>query len=288
MGSENIYEMITGQILEIMAQGIIPWKKPWSARGAHRNLISGKQYRGVNVLLLSCSGFRSPWWMSFKQAAEKGGKVRKGEKGRQIIFWKPLIVKKEQPTTGKEEAKKIFMLRYYTVFNLEQIDGIDAPQEPEGIELQPIEEAQGIVDQMRNAPVITQAAGNKSCYYPSLDKVQMPFFQDFDEAEEFYSVLFHELGHSTGHASRLDRKEVQSCSRFGSEDYSKEELVAEMTAAFLCGEAGILPATVKNSVAYLQSWSAKIKEDNKLIINAAAAGQRAADYILNREFSDQV
>lgn len=287
MGNQKIYEMITGQILDIMAQGIIPWKKPWSPRGAHRNLVSGKQYRGVNVFLLSCAGFSSPWWLSFKQAQEKGGVVRKGEKGRQIIFWKPLIVKDENPNTGKEETKKIFMLRYYTVFNFDQIDGIEAPQEPETIMLEPIEEAQKIVDQMPNAPEIVEARGDKACYYPSLDKVQMPYFQDFDESEEYYSVLFHELGHCTGHASRLARKEVQACSRFGSEDYSKEELVAEMTAAFLCGEAGVLPATVNNSVAYLQGWGAKLKDDTKMIINAAAAAQRAADYILNREYSEQ-
>ena len=287
MGTQNIYEMITEQVLEIMAKGIIPWKKPWNARGAHRNLISGKQYRGVNVFLLSCSGYSSPWWLSFKQATEKGGKVKKGERGRQVIFWKPLVVKNTDQATGKEEDKKVFMLRYYTVFNLDQIEGISPPQEPETNDLEPIEAAQNIVDQMQNAPRIIEAVGGKACYYPRLDKVQMPYFQDFDESEEYYSVLFHELGHSTGHINRVDRKEVQVCSRFGSEDYSKEELVAEMTAAFLCGEAGILPVTVTNSVAYLQSWSAKLKEDSKLIIHAAAAAQRAADYILNREYSEQ-
>ena len=283
MGKLNVYEIITEQVLEIMSQGVIPWKKPWNARGAHRNLITGKQYRGINVFLLSCSKFSSPWWLSFKQAKEKGGKIRKGEKGRQIVFWKPLLT--EYIETGKE--KKIFMLRYYTVFNLDQIEGVEAPQEPETIELEPIAEAERIVSEMQNRPIIEQAGGNKACYYPGKDSVQMPYFQDFDESEKYYSVLFHELGHSTGHGSRLARKEVQVCSRFGSEDYSKEELVAEMTAAFLCGESGILPATVENSAAYLQSWSARLKEDKKMVINAAAAAQRAADYILNRNLTEQ-
>ena len=282
----NVYEIVTGQILEIMEQGVIPWKKPWSARGAHRNLVSGKQYRGINVFLLSCSPFSSPWWLTFKQATEKGGKVRKGEKGRRIVFWKPLMINEKNPTTGKNEKKKIFMLRYYTIFNLDQVDGIEAPQEPESILLEPITEAEKIVQEMPNAPEILEAAGDRACYYPKLDQVQMPFFQDFDESEEYYSVLFHELGHSTGHETRLARTEVQSFSKFGSEDYSKEELVAEMTAAFLCGESGILPATVENSVAYLQSWSAKFKEDQKLIVNSAAAAQRAADYILHRNFTE--
>lgn len=283
MGNPNVYEIITEQVLEIMSQGVIPWKKPWNARGAHRNLITGKQYRGINVFLLSCTNFSSPWWLSFKQAKEKGGKIRKGEKGRQIVFWKPLLT--QDIETGKE--KKIFMLRYYTVFNLDQVEGIEAPKEPETIELEPIAEAEKIVSEMQNRPVIEEAGGNKACYYPGKDSVQMPKFQDFDESEKYYSVLFHELGHSTGHVSRLARKEVQVCSRFGSEDYSKEELVAEMTAAFLCGESGILPATVENSAAYLQSWSARLKEDKKMVINAAAAAQRAADYILNRNLTEQ-
>ena len=283
MGNPNVYEIITEQVLEIMSQGVIPWKKPWNARGAHRNLITGKQYRGINVFLLSCSSFSSPWWLSFKQAKEKGGMVRKGEKGRQIVFWKPFLT--QDTETGKEI--KVFMLRYYTVFNLDQIEGVEAPQEPETIELEPIAEAERIVSEMQNRPVIEQAGGNKACYYPGKDSVQMPYFQDFDESEKYYSVLFHELGHSTGHGSRLARKEVQVCSRFGSEDYSKEELVAEMTAAFLCGESGILPATVENSAAYLQSWSARLKEDKKMVINAAAAAQRAADYILNRNLTEQ-
>ena len=283
----NIYEIVTEQILEIMAQGVIPWKKPWSARGSHRNLVSGKQYRGINVFLLSCSPFSSPWWLTFKQAAEKGGKIRKGEKGRKVVFWKPLLINEENPATGKTEKKKIFMLRYYTIFNLEQVDGIEAPIEPETEKLESIAAAEKIVFEMQNRPVIIEAAGNKACYYLSRDEVQMPFFQDFDESEKYYSVLFHEIAHSTGHQSRVSRPEMQKGNRFGSDDYSKEELIAEMTAAFLCGESGILPATVENSVAYLQSWAAKFKEDSKMVVCAAAAAQRAADYILNRSFTEQ-
>ena len=195
MNKLNIYEIVTEQILEIMAQGVIPWKKPWNARGSHRNLVSGKQYRGVNVFLLSCSPFSSPWWITFKQATEKGGKIRKGQKGRKVVFWKPLLINEENATTGKTEKKKIFMLRYYTIFNLEQVDGIEAPVEPESEKHEPIAEAEKIVSDMQNCPDILEAAGNKACYYPSRDEVQMPFFQDFDEAEKYYSTLFHELAH---------------------------------------------------------------------------------------------
>ena len=179
------------------------------------------------------------------------------------------------------------MLRYYTIFNLEQVDGIEAPIEPETVKLESIAASEKIVFEMQNRPVIIEAAGNKACYYLSRDEVQMPFFQDFDESEKYYSVLFHEVAHSTGHQSRVSRPEMQKGNRFGSDDYSKEELIAEMTATFLCGESGILPATVENSVAYLQSWAAKFKEDSKMVVCAAAAAQRAADYILNRSFTEQ-
>ncbi|TKB23464.1 DUF1738 domain-containing protein [Desulfopila sp. IMCC35006] len=283
----DVYEMITNQVLELMESGCIPWQKPWNARGANRNLISGKQYRGINVFLLSCTSFSTPWWLTYKQAADKGGKVRKGEKGTQVVFWKPLLINEENPATGKTEKKKIFMLRYYTIFNLDQVDGIEAPVEPEVVELEPIAAAEKIVTEMQNAPKIEESASGKACYYPQLDKVQMPFFTDFDESEKFYSVLFHELGHSTGHESRVNRPEGMKDIKFGSDNYSKEELTAEMTAAFLCGEAGILPATVENSAAYLQGWSKKFKESAKMIVCAAAAAQKAADYILNVKFNDQ-
>jgi len=264
-----------------MNQGIIPWRKPWAAKGAHSNLVSGKQYRGVNVFLLSCSAFSSPWWLTFNQARGKGGSVHKGEKGRRVIFWKWLVKKEKDPQTGKEQEKKIPMLRYYTVFNLDQIDGIAAPEEVEIEKLDPIEAAENIVCAMPDQP--DRRVGDKAAYYPTADEITMPTFQNFHSSEEFYSTLFHELAHSTGHASRLNRKEVTEVNHFGSHKYSKEELVAEMTAAFLCGESGILPATIENSAAYLQSWASKFKEDAKMVVCAAVQAQKAADFILDRQ-----
>ncbi len=284
MAKKSVYDVITEEILEIMGRGIIPWRKPWAIRGAHRNLVSGKQYRGVNVFLLSCSGFSSPWWLTFNQAKKKGGSVRKGEKGRRVVFWQWFVKKIEDQTSGEITEKKLPVLRYYTVFNLEQIEGIEAPAEPEAVTLDPVEAAENIVSGMPLPP--SRRPGDKAAYYPALDEVTMPDFQDFNSSEEFYSTLFHELAHSTGHHSRLNRPEITNANFFGSHDYSREELVAEMTAAFLCGESGILPATIENSAAYLQSWAAKFKEDKKMVVCAAAAAQKAADFILDRQGSE--
>ena len=204
--------------------------------------------------------------------------MRKGEKGRRVIFWKWLVKNREDLETGEKRQQKIPMLRYYTVFNLDQIDGIEAPEEPEVEKLDPIEAAESIVSDMPKQP--GRRAGDKAVYYPTSDEVAMPEFQDFHSSEEFYCTLFHELAHSTGHVSRLNRKEIMEVNHFGSHEYSKEELVAEMTAAFLCGESGILPATIENSAAYLQSWAAKFKEDTKMVVCAAAQAQKAADFIL--------
>jgi len=280
MPKKPVYEIITEEILEIMNQGIIPWRKPWATRGAHRNLVSGKQYRGVNVFLLSCSGFSSPWWLTYNQARKKGGSVRKGEKGRRVVFWKWRVHRTEDPDTGDQVERQVPMLRYYTVFNLDQVDGVKAPEEPEKETLNPIAEAAAIVAGMPSAPSFGD--GSQAAYYPGRDEVVMPGFQDFLSSEEYYSTLFHELAHSTGHGSRLNRKEITEHNFFGSHEYSKEELIAEMSAAFLCGEAGILPATIENSAAYLQSWAAKFKENKKMVVCAAASAQKAADFILDR------
>jgi antirestriction protein ArdC len=277
---QSVYDIITEEILKIMEKGVIPWQKPWSSKGSSRNYVSGKPYRGINVLLLFCAGFNSPWWLTYNQAREKGGQVRKGEKGRRIIFWK-LQGKSEETEAEESVQRKIPLLRYYTVFNLQQVEGIEAPPEPERVVLDPIAGAEAIVQAMPQPPAFS--LGDRAAYNPARDLIIMPDLQDFTGAEEYYSALFHELAHATGHQSRLQRKEITDIKDFGSDDYSKEELVAEMAASFLCGEAGILPATVQNSAAYLQCWAARFKEDRKMVVCAAAAAQRAADYILDRQ-----
>jgi antirestriction protein ArdC len=279
---KSVYEIVTERIVELLNQGQIPWRKPWKPEaGEHCNLISKMPYRGINVFLLGCAGFDSPWWLTFRQARQLGGQVRKGEKGTVVVFWKWLEEEKKDEETGETKRVRIPLLRYYTVFNIEQCEGIPAEKIPSRIErpsFSPHQAAQGIIDNMPHKPTM-QFGGDRAFYRPSLDLVQLPKPESFESMAEYYSTAFHELVHSTGHSSRLDRKEITHIKPFGSQDYSREELVAEMGAAFLCAVAGIEQNTIANSAAYIQGWLKVLKDDKKLVVLAAAAGQKAADFI---------
>jgi antirestriction protein ArdC len=275
----SVYEVITSRIVEMLEQGTIPWRKPWSAADAPRNLVSGKAYRGINLFMLTASAGTSSHWVTFKQATELGGSVRKGSHGTPVVFWKPPA----KPTEGQtEEEKRGFLLRYYTVFNVDQCDGLTLPATETKPSFEPIAECVRLSDEMPNAPRVSHG-GDRAFYRPSGDAVQMPKPESFASSAEYYSTLFHELTHSTGHASRLARKGItDGAMAFGSHDYSQEELVAEMGAAFLCGTAGIEQATLQNSSAYLASWIKRLQGDSRLVITAAAQAQRSADFILNQ------
>ena len=281
---KNPYDMITDQIIAKLEEGEIPWNKPWVSAGASRNLVSKKAYRGINILLLSMTGFDSPYWMTFKQAKSLGGSVRKGAKGTTIVFWKIL---KREDEDGKEQT--IPFLRTYNVFNLEQCQDIDESKIPqankEPLDFNPIEACENIVKQWFSCPEIRHG-GNGASYRPSLDYITMPNKENFKSETGYYASLFHEMVHSTGHESRLNRPELMRVVSFGSEDYSKEELVAEMGASFLCGAAGIQKETIGNATAYIQSWLSKLKDDNKLIVHASGQAQRAVDSILGTTFEE--
>lgn len=273
----DVYQIITNRILELLEQGTIPWRKAWSAGTAMpRNMISNKEYRGINVFLLSAMPYASPYWLTYKQATEKGGHVRSGEKSSMVVFWKML------DSSNEEDAKqKIPVLRYYNLFNVEQCEGIPVPTMPDEIvsPFNPIEKAEQLVSSYANHPCI-QHGGNRAFYRPSEDLVQMPHNHTFKSPEDYYAVLFHELSHSTGAKHRLCRKEVIEYNRFGSTDYSAEELVAEFAAAFLCGQVGISNQTIDQSAAYIDGWLSVLKKDKRLLVLAAAQAQKAADYIL--------
>ena len=284
----TVYEVITTRIVEMLQQGTIPWRKPWSAGGGEpRNLVSGKTYRGVNVFLLSAMPFGSPYWLTYRQAAERGGSVRKGSKGCPVVFWRWSNGEEEQSDKGQgaEPAKqRAPLLRYYTVFNVEQCDGIASP--PTAVRsFDPIPECERIVRSMPNAPRI-EHGGSQAFYRPSTDTITVPPAQVFDSPALYYSTLFHELTHSTGHETRLARKGITDSIMFGSHEYSREELVAEMGAAFLCGTAGIEAGTLQDSTAYLASWIKVLKGDSRLAVTAAAQAQKAADHVLGREYAE--
>jgi antirestriction protein ArdC len=273
----DVYQIVTDRIIGMLEDGVVPWNKPWATGSeAPMNLVSKKAYRGVNVWLLSCAGYASPYWVSYKQATEMGGQVRKGEKSTPVVYWK--MFETLDKATG--EKKTIPMLKYYSVFNVSQCDNLKypTPEELEKIDFNPIEEAEKIVANMPKKPTILH--GEQQAYYNrSSDFVNMPQKETFDKVENYYSVLFHELTHATGHENRLGRLQ-NDVSRFGDACYAKEELVAEMGASFLCATAGIVDRTIDNSAAYIASWLKRLKNDKKLVVSASAKAHQSTDFIL--------
>lgn len=280
----NVYEIITEKILSEIDSGTIPWHKPWkSALGEEPcNAITMRPYRGMNRFLCSLSPHDRPYFLTYNQAKQANGQVRKGEKGLPIIYWQK--TEKQDPNTGRK--KDSFLLRYYTVFNIEQCDGLESlvppslPASPSTLSLD--ERAEAIVSGYQHAPTIQRSSDSAHAFYaPDRDTVVVPQLSQYATATEYYSTLYHELAHSTGHPSRLNRPTLTGFHFFGDQNYSKEELVAEFGAAFLCGEAGIEnAAALKNSAAYLDGWSKKLRADSTLLIQAAAQAQKAADHIL--------
>jgi len=285
----NVYEVITSRIVNQLEEGVAPWHKPWKARGKSglpRNLTSGREYRGVNVWILLSSGFASPHWLTFRQARELGGHVCQGEVGLPVVFWK---FGKREVQDGDEIVEKPSVLcRYYTVFNVEQCEGLkirSAEPTDNQPQVQPIEACEQVVAGWLGKPMIRHG-GDCASYGKVLDYVQMPERTRFDSVEEYYNTLFHELTHSTGHPARLNRSSLTDFERFGDHNYSREELVAELGAAFLAGYCGIENRTINNSAAYLANWLDALKNDSRMVLVAASQAQKAADLILGVTPSD--
>lgn len=285
----DIYQELTDRMIAALERGTAPWHQGWSVELAPRNLTSGKRYRGINTFLLSIvqadNDYSSPYWLTFKQCKERGGHVKAGEKGTPVIFWKRLPITTTDEETGEEGLALIPFAKKYTVFNACQCEGIEVPVTERSVHLEneQIAAAEKIAAEMPNRPHIEHNNGSSSFYRPSTDTVTLPYLKYFDSAPDYYSTLFHELGHSTGHKNRLNR---QINNKFGSEKYSREELVAELTSVFLCSECGLTDINFDNSAAYINSWLKELKNDKKLVVIAAAQAQKAADYILNRKFAD--
>lgn len=284
-------EVITERIIKLLEQGVIPWKKPWvegAALGEHQNLITQHQYRGINALLTVASGFSTPYWLTYKQAQEYGGQVRKNETGTPIVFWK---FGTKEDAEGNE--KSWAFATHSTVFNLDQIEGLDSikllakRRKSERIKFEPIQKCEELVAKYLESGPSLDHREQRAYYRPSTDSVNMPKPESFSSVPEYYSTLFHELTHSTGHVSRLGREGITERNYFGSHNYSKEELVAEMGAAFLCAIAGIETATIDNSASYIACWLAKLKSDNRLILSAASQAQKSTDLIINGKAKEQ-
>ncbi len=283
----DAYQSVTDQILAALEAGTVPWRHPLLGGGGvgeaamPRNLASGLGYRGVNIFTLGLTawakGYLSPWWLTYRQATARGGHVRRGEKCSLVVFWK--ILEKTDPETGKKVERPV--LRCYSVFNAEQCSDVAAPaiETPER-NFTPIADAERVIAEFVEGPRL-EYGGHEASYRPKDDTVRLPMPDRFVSNEEFYGTAFHELVHATGHRSRLDRGLDQKLRPFGSADYSKEELVAEMGAACLCAVTGIAPATVDNQAAYIAGWMKKLRQDKRCVVTAAGAAQKAADWVRN-------
>ena len=272
----NVYEVITARILEQLENGVVPWRRPWE-QALSKNIATGKKYRGINAITLP-----GGLYGTYKQIQALGGTVKKGSHGFPVVFFSfpdHAKEKEEEEEDGKEDGRKAPIIRYYHVFRVEDCEGLKIEKIKEEGNTS-IEAAEAIVANMQSRPTIIEKNSGEAYYCPSTDTVQIPTRSQFPRIEEFYSTLFHELSHSTGHKDRLNRKTLAEKAAFGSPEYGKEELVAEFGASFLCGEAKIDNTTIKNSAAYISSWKKAIKADSKMVIQAAGMGQKAADYIL--------
>lgn len=280
----TVHRIVTERIMEKLKRGEVPWRKPWSSYPAV-NWITQKPYRGLNQLLLDPGEYAT--WNQIKKAE---GSVKKGAKAYLVTFYKLLEVdgemEMENVQTGEtelvEQKKTIPYLRYYKVFDIKDCIGLESRRKEKPREHDPIKQAEKIMKGYRDAPPITHAP-NRAYYRPSADIISIPEKSNFGKIEEYYSTLFHEMIHSTGHKSRLNRPGIATLAAFGSHDYGKEELVAEIGAAMLCGEAGIEDATIDNSAAYIAGWLKALQNDEKMIVQAASLAQKATGHILGRK-----
>ena len=283
MNKQQIDEILDKIIKRIEETGELPWQKPWNKTGMPLNLVSKKRYHGLNLFLLAMSPFKSRYWVTYLQAKELGGNVKRGALGTPILkmgFFEKATgeITKNESGEDIEVMEDVPYFKLYTVFNLDQCEGIENPEAE--IEFNLIEKAESIVNGYKKGPKILYSNQGRAFYASKLDVINLPHKESFKSVSGFYATLFHELTHSTGHASRLNREGITEEIHFGSETYSKEELIAEMGAAFLCGEAGIENTQINNSSAYIKSWLKALKDDKSLLVTAASKARKAVEHIM--------
>jgi antirestriction protein ArdC len=274
----NLYEQVTNKIVAELEAGAVPWTRPWKYRRTGsimpQNFATGRPYSGVNIPILwgeaIDKGYERHQWLTFKQAQDLGGMVRKGEHGTVVVFTKKIVVEDD------DDARSVSMLRTFVVFNVAQIDGLTFPAEPDQLpEVERIASAESFVA-ATHADI--RIGGNQPMYVPSTDFIAMPALVQFRDANAYYATLLHECGHWTGAGQRLNR---DLKGRFGTSAYAAEELIAELAAAFLCAHIGIQGEL--RHAGYIGSWIRLLKEDDRAIFTAASKASQAADYL--RQFS---
>lgn len=270
---EDVFKIISDRIISLLEKGVAPWQKPWKSPSFPINLLTNKEYRGINVVLLTIAGFASPYWLTEHQSGKLGGRIKEGEVGTEILFWGRFRHQAE----SSADVNEVPFTKFHTVFNIAQCDSIPDPFQ-EARPFNPIHECEHIINQMPNRPGISHG-GNMACYIPATDQIRMPLREAFNIEHEYYCTLFHELCHATGHKTRLNRKSIIDVKPSGTPDYSKEELIAEIGASFLCGITGIENATINNSAGYIEGWLQRLERDRRLLIMASQQAQKAVDYI---------
>ena len=283
---KDVYQIITDRIIAQLEKGVVPWKKNWKNEGIPANLITLEPYRGINVMLLSSLGFSRNYFLTFKQLKTLGGTLKEGEKSSPVFFWKYADEESEAGKNTERNAKKKPLLRYFSVYNIEQCEGLPEYKIPVFTEINPIVSCERIVEEMPDKPEIHHK-GIMPFYSPGNDVVNMPPIQYFEDAEAYYETLFHELIQSTGHPKRLNRKEVNDSGSKSSGSYSTEELIAEIGACYLKSIAGIEGKHFENNVTYIQGWLNRLKNNKQFIVYASTRSQQAVDYILNTNLEDR-
>jgi len=272
---------VTARIIKALEEGVVPWRKPWQVNSALPcNAVSHRPYHGINLFLLSLSRYSDHRWLTYRQAEELGGHVRSGEQSSIAVFWKQWEPNDDNTDqTVEPSRRRIPLLRYYHLFNFSQCEDLKLPE----LEVvsrprhKRIAEAEAFVQSVPNPPPIREDS-KLACYSPVFDVVAVPPLDAFETPDAYYAALFHELGHATGHPTRLNRPGIDT-PRFGSADYSREELVAELTSGFCCATIGLDNSLIDNAASYIQGWLSALKADAKAIIAASAQAQRAADYL---------
>jgi antirestriction protein ArdC len=286
--NKDTYQRITDYVIDQLEKGEIVWQKNWNSLGLPKNIVTNHYYKGWNIFFLNFvtayHGYKTPYFITYKQALDKGGTICRGQKGFQVVWW-ATIEDKSHPIkneNGEEKYSSFRVPKIHTVFNIDQTYGIAFPKAEKLFRSHTlkINECEKIISNMCNVPLIKHD-GDNAFYNRDSDFIMLPNIETFHSDEAYYKTLFHELAHSTGHKNRLNRKELIEYDGFGKENYSKEELTAELTAAYLCAVCGIEQETITNSVAYLQGWMKALKNDKRLILKAASQAQAATDYILN-------